>query len=168
MNFETRHILRWGIPGWFFLINVIIGTLSVFGYNMLMKDNFIIHSIIITLAGVPLGYIIHQPYFLIANMFAKDNTVEWNLHLLSRDKDERDFLNFRYGYLLTIVHGYGSLISSIIISIVTVLSIVYINSTINTTIWWLIIVDSVLLICLIINFLHSQRNFTRFVKKVLP
>lgn len=167
MNFETRHILRWGIPGWFFLINVIISILSIFGYEF-VEHNFIIHSIIVTLAGVPLGYLIHQPYYLIANIFAKDNTVEWNLHLLTRSKEDRDFLNFRYGYLLTIIHGYGSLISSTMISMVTVLLIVYKNGTINATIWWLLLVDSALLVCLFINYIFSQKNFTRFVKKVLP
>ncbi|MCC2248847.1 hypothetical protein JUJ52_02590 [Virgibacillus sp. AGTR] len=167
MNFDTKHILRWGIPGWYFILNLTIAVSAIVGYEWMVNGQFIVPTIIITLMGVPLGYILHQPYFFISNIFANNTTVKWNLYLVNEDKDRRDFLSQRYAYLLTVIHGYGSLLSSIFISIISVFIISTINGTMDTEIRWLLVINLVLSIFVFTNFMYYQKSFSKFIRSIL-
>lgn len=69
MKFETKHLIRWGIPGWvfamwFFIVAIV--TIEPLTAILIQGTNFIkIFGILITLLsiGVPIGYLFHQLYF---------------------------------------------------------------------------------------------------------
>lgn len=168
MNFDTKHIMRWGIPGWYFILNIVLVVSFIFGFEWIISTQFIAPSIIITLMGVPLGYILYQPYFFLSNFCYKDYTLDWNLNLLKQEnEDKRDFLSKRYAYLLTVIHGHGSLLSSISISILTIIIISCINHIFNIKIMWLLISNVLLFFIVFVNFTHYQKNIIEFIKKVL-
>ncbi|MCM2532184.1 hypothetical protein NDK43_06950 [Neobacillus pocheonensis] len=68
MKFETKYLIRWGIPGWVLIFWVFYGILFVKGINPLENNLAEISkgfTLLISLAaiGVPIGYILHQFYF---------------------------------------------------------------------------------------------------------
>lgn len=167
MNFETRHILRWGIPGWYFIVNVYFVILSQEGYSLLYDRQLVIPSILVMLLGVPLGFIIYQPYHALSHIFARDNTKEWNLLLYKEEKDERDFLSKRYAYMLTVLHGYGSLITSIIISLLFIFIYMCIQHVSISVYWLQLTINFILLIVNVINYSYTQYSFNKFVNHFL-
>ncbi|MED4616034.1 hypothetical protein [Priestia megaterium] len=68
MKFEAKHLIRWGIPGWVFLMWLLFafGIINPLLFkNLLLKDLIKSLGILVTLAsiGVPIGYVISQFYF---------------------------------------------------------------------------------------------------------
>lgn len=167
MNFETRHILRWGIPGWYFIVNVFFVILSQKGYGLLYNSQLILPSILVMLLGVPLGFIIYQPYHSLSHIFAKDNSNKWNLLLYGEKKGKRKFLSDRYAYMLTVLHGYGSLISSITISLIFIIIYMYSKQIPTSDLLFQLIINCILLIVNIINYAYTQLNFNKFVNSFL-
>ncbi|MCK0471406.1 hypothetical protein [Halalkalibacter sp. APA_J-10(15)] len=78
MNFDTKYLIRWGIPGWTLLI--IVATMYTFNnLDQVLKSSENID--IISLAGlllsagfigVPIGYLCHQFYFSVNWIFRFD------------------------------------------------------------------------------------------------
>ncbi|MCY8083260.1 hypothetical protein MOC02_08110 [Bacillus inaquosorum] len=70
MSFETKYLIRWGIPGWFFMF---WGALTFFLVNqsVLLNMNFghlskIFGAFIsLGLVGIVIGYALNQLYFLV-------------------------------------------------------------------------------------------------------
>jgi hypothetical protein len=80
MNFETKYLIRWGIPGWillFWVAWIYINSHDISIANLFDgKQNI---AVILSLLGlgVPIGYVLHQLHFLsfwIASRFS-------NIHL---------------------------------------------------------------------------------------
>ncbi|AHC42415.1 MULTISPECIES: BA5345 family protein [Bacillus amyloliquefaciens group] len=68
MNFDTKYLIRWGIPGWVFMFLIGIPSFLLLIQNELIQIKFDITKIlgvIVSLAflGVTLGYIMQQIYF---------------------------------------------------------------------------------------------------------
>ncbi|PEJ57049.1 hypothetical protein CN692_14215 [Bacillus sp. AFS002410] len=68
MKFETKHLIRWGIPGWVFIFWLFYEMLFLKGINPLdtkMADLKTGLTLLISLTaiGVPIGYLLHQMYF---------------------------------------------------------------------------------------------------------
>ena len=67
MKFETKYLIRWGIPGWVFLL----GLTTLYGVHnknfiaIFTTDPIKLLSFVVAVAsiGVPVGYIFHQLYF---------------------------------------------------------------------------------------------------------
>lgn len=78
MNFETKYLIRWGIPGWTLLI--LIATMYArFNWDQMLKgiENIDILSLVGFLLsagfiGVPIGYLCHQLYFSVNWIFRFD------------------------------------------------------------------------------------------------
>jgi hypothetical protein len=94
MKFESKYLVRWGIPGWVFLTNVII----IYGmdyssfFNKILTNNPVqLVGIIIGIfgIGVPIGYMIHQMYFLI--YWIRKKYLKFNLNYITELVD-----NFPY------------------------------------------------------------------------
>ncbi|BAD63864.1 phage-related protein [Shouchella clausii KSM-K16] len=67
MNFESKYLIRWGIPGWTFIT---LGTIiTIINFPDFVEDNFESSSQLLSItgvlliAGVPVGYLFHQLYF---------------------------------------------------------------------------------------------------------
>lgn len=72
MNFETKYLIRWGIPGWLLLFSCFICIVIIKDYSIIeiFKQAGTKNSIglMITLAGlgVPIGYMLHHVNFDLA------------------------------------------------------------------------------------------------------
>lgn len=68
MSFESKYLIRWGIPGWVFIFWVFIGMVFINEYNPLklnVTDATEALTLIISFAaiGIPVGYLFHQLSF---------------------------------------------------------------------------------------------------------
>ncbi|MFT7830059.1 hypothetical protein [Priestia megaterium] len=68
MKFETKYLIRWGIPGWIMIFWVFYQVLFLKGINPLDSKfsdikNGLTLLISLTALGVPIGYLLHQVYF---------------------------------------------------------------------------------------------------------
>ncbi|MFJ5751668.1 hypothetical protein ACIP97_24345 [Peribacillus frigoritolerans] len=152
MRFETKHLIRWGIPGWVLIFWLIYESLFLKGINPLESNLLDISkglTVLISLVaiGVPVGYIMHQIYFgfawvlnnrknfneiadKIGDKFPKHDEWGQNKHedyfqfeyvwhsmLLNQDVETRTYLEGRYRYMLSTIHGLGALIVSSAISL---------------------------------------------------
>ncbi|MGW6666333.1 hypothetical protein [Peribacillus sp. NPDC055009] len=144
MRFDTKHLIRWGIPGWVLIFWLFYESLFIKNINPLESNLLDISkglTVLISLAaiGVPIGYILHQIYFgftwavnknknyhevadKIGEKFPKhdewgQNPHEdyfqfeyvWHAMLINQDAETRKYLEDRYRYLLSTVHGLGAL-----------------------------------------------------------
>lgn len=130
MNFDTKYLIRWGIPGWLFLIA--IGPYILWGYSDLLTDtisnkNLIVLGTFVTLAGVPLGYFFNQIHHLIGWVLIRKPKGGWNKYfeeeievdnLLAKENNEH--YRERYRYLLTKKHEVGGVLWSFIFAFMIV------------------------------------------------
>ncbi|PFK99263.1 hypothetical protein COJ01_19945 [Priestia megaterium] len=77
MKFESKYIIRWGIPGWVFIMWLLLAFIIVnplFFKDLLFKDLLKSLGTLVTLAsiGVPVGYVISQFYFAFSWVIGKD------------------------------------------------------------------------------------------------
>jgi hypothetical protein len=68
MKFDSKHLIRWGIPGWIFILYLFAALISVNPQKSLwvsFADFSTVLGLLVTLTaiGVPIGYILHQIYF---------------------------------------------------------------------------------------------------------
>ncbi|MDR4196397.1 hypothetical protein [Bacillus cereus] len=107
MNFDTKYLIRWGIPGWVFLFWI---TLSWFLMHPDLFDKLLVNdknlqSIILLLAsvgiGVTIGYLCHQTVFAykwtlnVKNMdFSKIKNQVENVQWPSQNRDMYFHLEF--------------------------------------------------------------------------
>lgn len=80
MNIDTKYIIRWGIPGWVFIlfgytsyISVDTGNKSIFTSNFTVPQ---LLGILVSLGfvGVVLGYLMHQVYFSVNWIFTNQSS----------------------------------------------------------------------------------------------
>lgn len=166
MNFDTKHILRWGIPGWYFIINLVIAISFIDGFKWISDNSYLTTSIIVMLMGVPLGYVIYQPYFFLSTKINRDRGIEWNLYLLKQCDDKRRFLSYIYGYYLTVIHGYGSLLSSVIFSEIAFVFTMILYGY-NLKVLCLSAINIILFFIVLDNYKHYQNTFDTFVDDIL-
>ncbi|MGX9135948.1 BA5345 family protein [Rummeliibacillus sp. JY-2-4R] len=68
MKFETKYLIRWGIPGWVLIFWMFYEYLFLKGINPLDSKMVDITKgltllLSLTAVGVPIGYLLHQLYF---------------------------------------------------------------------------------------------------------
>lgn len=88
MNFETKYLVRWGIPGWMFIfwffLYLIFAKYS-FITNLLklnQLDKIIGMFVSLSVAGVVIGYIIHHLYFLINWVLSKTRSFDITVKMI--------------------------------------------------------------------------------------
>lgn len=131
MNFETKYLIRWGIPGWLFLIAIapfVIWEYGEYLSSTISNKNLLVLGTFVTLAGVPLGYFFNQIHHLIGWVLYRKPKNGWDKYfqqeievdnLLAKEKNEH--YRERYRYLLAKKHEVGSVLSSFIFAFVIVL-----------------------------------------------
>ncbi|MDQ1144027.1 hypothetical protein QE429_000854 [Bacillus sp. SORGH_AS 510] len=81
MKFDTKYLIRWGIPGWVFLLSIIF-LYVVYHADKFLKvfssDPIKLLSFVLAVAsiGVPVGYIFHQLYFGVFWVMSKTKGVK--------------------------------------------------------------------------------------------
>ncbi|MCM3396795.1 hypothetical protein M3638_02940 [Oceanobacillus profundus] len=135
MNIETKLLVRYGIPGWYFILWLFI--LSKFSGVDIEKvsglSSDILSSVVLTVLGVPIGYILYQIYFITTHAEHKNSTPNWNIFVFENiDREDRDYVSGRYSHMLRGVHEAGVLQMTFFLSAVSVFiipAIIRINSS---------------------------------------
>lgn len=122
MNFDTKYLIRWGIPGWLFLISL-VPLIMIKYIDVLTSDfsnkNLLVLGTFVTLAGVPIGYFFNQLHHLVCWVIPKLFEQGWEEYfrdeikidnLLAKEKNGH--YKERYRYLLSKKHEVGSVLFS--------------------------------------------------------
>ena len=131
MNFDTKYLIRWGIPGWLFLMA--LGPYVIWEYGEYLTDtisnkNLLVLGTFVTLGGVPLGYFFNQIHHLFGWVLPRMFKNGWEDYfkdeikvdnLLAKEKNEH--YRERYRYLLAKKHEVGSVLSSFVGAFIIVL-----------------------------------------------
>jgi len=203
MNFETKYLIRWGIPGWmlifwittFFVLTEFENIFSHFNFSDFGK----LVGVFISLGvfGIVLGYIVHQLYFVVnwvtdkARMFENvikeidnfpkpdnwggNNRVDyfylefiWHKNLLELEEEKRNYIVGRYRYLLSTVHGLGTLFLSHFLSFVFTIAaglLKFGNLTLEVD--FLAIAQGGIMFVILASFKYYSENLNYFQGRVL-
>lgn len=67
MNIETKYLIRWGVPGWIFILIIASVIYLIFHPSINLKDVNLVDILGLLVSagfiGVPIGYLFHQIYF---------------------------------------------------------------------------------------------------------
>lgn len=136
MNIEIRHILRWGVPGWVFIIANLVSLFYIKPelFNVIQKSKLgvtFLTAAILLWTGIVVGYLFYQVYFGFRELIREINKYKdpvaykakegyiWHMLVLeTKDVDDRKYISERYAYYLTVLHGFGSLL---VVWLVTIL-----------------------------------------------
>jgi hypothetical protein len=90
MNIETKYLIRWGIPGWVFILLVSIMGYLIFHPNIKLNNVDLVDILGLLVSagfvGVPIGYLFHQLYFSY-NWLGKGRVFDKAVELVD-DKDK--------------------------------------------------------------------------------
>ncbi|MBU5250516.1 hypothetical protein KQI46_00895 [Lysinibacillus capsici] len=124
MNFDTKYLIRWGIPGWVFMIFVclmyVVREFKALSEADLNIGNVVSFVVLIGFVGVTIGYLMHQVYFSINwnGTNNKQRRVIDDALLLVKDKERiRKYKNHTWGknyhedYYLFEFHWHSFLLS---------------------------------------------------------
>jgi hypothetical protein len=91
MNFETKYLIRWGIPGWIFIFWLFFYFIFTKSNDVeVMKNLPLLVSLVVL--GVPLGYLIYQIYFAWFWTFRIKNSLsEFRMNLGERFSSDHSF-----------------------------------------------------------------------------
>lgn len=171
LNFDTKHLVRWGIPGWIMII--VLGPYFFFDYEeireMSKSANLVAVGAFLTVTGVPLGYLLNQIHHSLFWVYPRRKLLSkitkkgsWNQYFINEiNMDELFFVNElggkkreRYQYLLSRKHELGGVTVSLGISVI----IIFINNVNhNNAVWSWVYCVFVFLLCLIV---WNSRNYT--------
>jgi hypothetical protein len=142
MNFDTRYLIRWGVPGWVFMIfsatyfflRDFQGTLDLFPFGS--GTSIVAAGAILTVLGIPIGYLFNQIHhtltFVILNdkgsrviyeFFRWDDYFKFEARFENymftynkENEDNGDKIHERYRYLLSRIHEIGGICFAIFFS----------------------------------------------------
>lgn len=110
MNIDTKYLIRWGIPGWVFLM--FVGSVLIYyNFSALLKlqvDLSKALGLLVSLSffGVPIGYLMHQVYFSFHWISKKNRVFDRAVSLVDHNdwikdsrwgkSNKRDYFRFEY------------------------------------------------------------------------
>ncbi|WP_309087288.1 hypothetical protein [Domibacillus sp.] len=178
MNFDTKHLIRWGIPGWVYLITIIFYVFTDnpnYISDLKGKEGLSLIGLGAILAGlgVPVGYLIHQVSMFFGfiiwtpnkNKFFKE---EYELDRIIFDSENKGGkIRERYRHLLSRVHELRALKTSHALSIMTVASLaVFYSDVVNIPCIIILIVNIVMFIIVHFNQKHFDKNLDFFKRQI--
>lgn len=202
MNFDTKYLIRWGIPGWMFIFWLFLYFLFA-DYSFINKflevnrfDKLIGIFISLSVSGVVIGYIIHHLYFFInwitVNKRGFDPTVKmldgfqkprnwgknnkkdyfylesvWHRELLNIENESiRNYIVERYRYLLSTIHGLGTIVCSHFFILILTLSLAIHKfghvTEMPLSLIAFNIIQLIIAIVVLINFIYYSSNLNYF------
>lgn len=174
MNFETKYLIRWGIPGWI-MVMVLLPYYIVAYYDFL--NDTLLSSItdilalgaVLTVLGVPLGYLLNQIHHSIFWVCHRKKNDGWDKYFKEEidideyfDKDEKfQAKRDRYRYLLSKKHEVGGVSISLILSgSVIVLTNLFGNNHLWSWIYFIVVL--ILSILFWQNRNYSNKNIDKY------
>jgi O-antigen/teichoic acid export membrane protein len=184
MNFDTKHLVRWGIPGW--ILIMIIGPYFYFVFqndiNEIAKTiNLLALGAFLTVIGVPLGYLLNQVHHSLfwvmrklvisRKILKQEKWYQYFSEEIQLDKlffkDENGRLKKeRYQYLLSRKHELGGVTVSLLISCLVIL-FVNIKKSITIWSWWYLSFVFILFVIIFISRWYSSKNIDKYFKEYL-
>ncbi|KEF40127.1 hypothetical protein M670_00142 [Schinkia azotoformans MEV2011] len=166
MNFDTKYLVRWGIPGWIMLLTLF--PYLFITYYSIFKEIFKLSAVDIltigaalTFLGVPLGYILnqihHSLFWVIIKCFDWNKYFKEEVHVEENHLMKCDFKKERYRYLLSKKHEVGSVMVSFIISWLVIL-LTNLNYNNEKWAWIYFAIVSFLTVMFIFNRNYSSKN----------
>lgn len=175
MNFETKYILRYGIPGWMYILGIVsylFFTNTQYIEVLLLKGESISilgFGAILAGIGVPIGYIFHLMSMFFSWIIIKD----WNSFFEDEIELDKKIINMkngdkireRYRYLLSQVQGLKALLISLIVIILTVVLLMIFY---KFECKGIVIIVIVILLTIIVNKnrKYFQSNLDHFLKNI--
>ncbi|WP_018664604.1 hypothetical protein [Heyndrickxia acidiproducens] len=175
MNFDSKYLVRWGIPGWTLLF-ILLGYSSLIDFDSVKQIFFsksapvVVGSITLFIgAGVILGNIIHQISmtfgFIIwtkrKKYFKSEYEIDTKIIKGTYGKDIQRIYSYRLGN----VHALRALFFSFLISII-LLVVFSFTLYFSYSVGLLLAVVIFLNIIVLNNLIYFQRNLDFFIKKV--
>jgi O-antigen/teichoic acid export membrane protein len=174
MNFDTKYLIRWGIPGWLMVMNLLPYFIIIY-FKPLTKhvsnsSDLLTIGAVLTVLGVPLGYLlnqIHHSLFWVVPRL-KNNLWEgyFNEELkideyFNRDEKTKED-KARYRYLLSRKHELGGICVSMgISSLVLFLTNIFGNYQ-SLWSWLYFMVVSILFIIMLLSRQYSSKNINTY------
>ncbi|MEK8196246.1 hypothetical protein [Lysinibacillus sp. FSL M8-0134] len=168
MNFDTKYLIRWGIPGWIMIMALFPYLFVTFidGFKEIFKlsaVDILTIGATLTFLGVPLGYVLNQVHHSLFWVLPSLYKREWKIYFKQEvSADEKhlsidEFKKERYRYLLSKKHELGGVAVSLFISWAVILIM---NISINNLLWsWIYFgIVTALTILVILSRNYSSRN----------
>ncbi|KKI90131.1 hypothetical protein WQ54_23820 [Bacillus sp. SA1-12] len=175
MNFDSKYLIRWGIPGWTYLAVLLI---YFFLYDFDQMKTFIFSKdvpiIVASLslfigAGVILGHLIHQISlylgFVIWTKKGKYFKKEYEMDIRIIKSKFGSEIHRIYQYRLGNVHAYRTLCFSLFLSLITLIILSFtleFSLSIGILILLILLINSMVFV----NFIYFQDNLSYFMKKI--
>lgn len=168
MNFDTKYLIRWGVPGWILLITLIPYFVVIYYDSLptiISEKNVLALGAAITLIGIPLGYFLNQMHHLLGWVILG----EWDNYFSEEIKVE-DFLcgkenegyKERYRYLLAKKHEVGSVFASFILSALVILITNICEGSKEFFNWFYFVLTVLLTLAWYFLRIYSSRNIDRY------
>jgi hypothetical protein len=175
MNFDSRHVIRWGIPGWVFLLSILLYIFfdtPKYLVDLKGKDGLSIIGLGAMLAGsgVPIGYLIHQISmlfgFIIKNKRIRYFKEEYEIDKLFFTNSNGDKMRTRYVHLLTRVHELRALKYSHLLSLLVILILGIYQKHINSYLYISVSINLGLLLIVHFNQKYFNDNLNYYKKQI--
>lgn len=175
MNFDTKHLVRWGIPGWIMII-----ALTPYLYfsidelkevrEMLNSLNLVAVGAFLTVTGVPLGYLLNQIHHSLTWVIPRYFSNGWNKYFNQEIKVDEVFvteehgekLQERYRYLLSRKHELGGVATSLGISSLIIFIIIIFQPINQFWSWIYFCIVLLLFLIILISRNYSSRNVEKY------
>lgn len=176
MNFETKYLIRWGIPGWLMMM-VLSPFFITIHFDFLVKHivtstNLIALGAALTILGVPLGYLLNQIHHSLFWVIPKLIKNEWDNYFIEEItldqnlKDKEEFRN-RYTYLLSRKHELGGIAVSLSVSFIVLITTMIWGEHFDTWAWVYSSIVLVLSIIILFSRYYSSKNLDKYYNHLL-
>lgn len=176
MNFETKYLIRWGIPGWIMIMNLLPYFIVIYLKPLTALLTTTTPSYIITLGavltglGVPLGYLLNQIHHSLTWVLPKLIKKEWDSYFDEEIKVDNYIDNHphapekkdRYRYLLSRKHELGGFTVSLGISTGVIGLTNILGHYHHAWCWWYFVIETVLFVIIYMSRQYSSRNIEKY------
>lgn len=175
MNFDTKHLVRWGIPGWI----MIMCLLPFFYINyeelrvMTVKVNPVAIGAFLTVTGVPLGFLLNQIHHSLSWVIPRIG--KWEKYFNQELILDEIFINDtngekmqeRYRYLLSRKHELGGVTISLGVSVIVIMIYNLYYRVVFGWEWFYFITVLALFLIILVSRNYSSKNIDRYFKYYL-
>ncbi|SFD95089.1 hypothetical protein SAMN05428981_102470 [Bacillus sp. OV194] len=184
MNFETKYLIRWGVPGWI-MVMILLPYFLVINFKDLSdhvssSSDLLAVGAVLTVLGVPLGYLLNQihhsvtwvlPKYFLPEVFESWDEYFKNELLMDEyfmeNKTKGEAMKNRYSYLLSRKHELGGITASLLISTI----VIWIGNALIDDIklwhWIYFIIILVLSITILFSRQYSSKNIYKYYEYIL-
>lgn len=180
LNFESKYLVRWGLPGWVFMIfmtllfvinepSYIIQVLKYKGFSLVG------FTALAAALGIILGHIIHQVSLFFWFVIPEYRKRKWLIYFDKEFKIDKRIIEEElgegikniYSYRLGQLHARRGLLTSLMLSFITITIFCCLDTDLlNGKTLTLGFINGVLIMIMVINYHYFDRNIEYFMDRV--